>query len=245
VEALDRAIRARSPLVSILLLTYNSREFIGPCLDSIRDKTAYPSYEIIAVDNHSGDGTVAELARRAADDPRIHVTALDRNHGFAGGNNIAAGMAKGEYILFLNPDTVVTWGWLDRLMRPLREDSTIGLVAPVSNYSDTETKVNTYYRTLSEMEDFAFWQARDLWGKSTALEVAPLFCGLVTAEDCFIHHFGHGSFGKLDAAAFQKIYEENKQRFEAKWGTWPPHKTCPWVTSPLEDPQISLSEFFK
>jgi GT2 family glycosyltransferase len=282
VDALDRAIRARSPLVSILLLTYNSREYVGPCLDSIRDKTAYPSYEIIAVDNHSGDGTPDELKRRAADDSRIQVACLDRNHGFAGGNNIAAGMAKGEYILFLNPDTVVTWGWLDRLIRPLRADPTIGLVAPVSNFSDTETKVNTYYRTLPEMEDFAFRQARENWGRSTPLEVAPLFCGLVphqvwrevgqldetfqvgmfedddfsfrvrkagyrivTAEDCFIHHFGHGSFGKLDPEAFQRIYDENKQRFEAKWGTWPPHKTRQWVTSPLEDPKIPLSEFLK
>jgi GT2 family glycosyltransferase/glycosyltransferase involved in cell wall biosynthesis len=282
VLVLDRAIRARSPLVSILLLTYNSGEYIGPCLDSIRDKTAYPSYEIIAVDNHSDDGTADELKRRAAEDPRIHVACLDQNHGFAGGNNIAAGMAKGEYLLFLNPDTVVTWGWLDRLMRPLRDDSTIGLVAPVSNYSDTETKVNAYYRTLPEMEDFAFRQAEEKWGQSTAVEVAPLFCGMVpskvwrevgpldeafqigmfedddfsfrvrkagyrivTAEDCFIHHFGHGSFGKLDPEAFQRIYEENKQRFEAKWGTWPPHKTRQWVTSPLEDPQVPLSEFFK
>lgn len=281
VEALDRAIRTRSPLVSILLLTYNSREYIGPCLDSIRDKTAFPCYEIIAVDNHSGDGTADELKRRAADDSRIHVACLDRNHGFAGGNNIAAAMAKGEYILFLNPDTVVTWGWLDRLIRPLRKEPTIGLVAPVSNFSDTETKVNIYYRTLPEMEDFAFRQAREKWGQSTALEVAPLFCGLVprkvwrevgqldetfqigmfedddfsfrvrkagyrivTAEDCFVHHFGHGSFGKLDPETFQKIYEENKLRFEAKWGAWPPHKTRQWVTSPLEDPKIPLSEFF-
>jgi GT2 family glycosyltransferase len=68
---------------------------------------------------------------------------------------------------------------------------------------------------------------------------------IVTAEDCFIHHFGHGSFGKLDPEVFQKIYDENKQRFEAKWGTWPPHKTRQWVTSPLEDPKIPLSEFFR
>jgi GT2 family glycosyltransferase len=281
VEALDRAIRMRSPLVSILLLTYNSGEYIGPCLDSIRDKTAYPCYEIIAVDNQSGDGTADELKRRAADDSRIHLACLDRNHGFAGGNNIAAAMAKGEYILFLNPDTVVTWGWLDRLMRPVRKDPTIGLVAPVSNFSDTETKVNTYYRTLPEMEDFAFRQAREKWGQSTPLEVAPLFRGLVprkvwrevgqldetfqigmfedddfsfrvrkagyrivTAEDCFVHHFGHGSFGKLDPETFQKIYEENKRRFEAKWEAWPPHKTRQWVTSPLEDPKIPPSEFF-
>ena len=48
---------------------------------------------------------------------------------------------------------------------------------------------------------------------------------------------------QVDAKTLE-IYEENKQRFEAKWGTWPPHKTRPWVTSPLEDPKISLAEFF-
>ena len=261
-------------------MTYNSRDYLGPCLDSIRDKTGYPSYEIIAVDNHSDDGTPDELKRRAAEDPRVRVACLDRNHGFAGGNNVAAGMAKGEYILFLNPDTIVTWGWLDRLMRPLRKDSRIGLVTPVSNFSDTETKVNIYYRTLPEMEDFALRRARDEFGKSTPLEVAPLFCGLlprkvwgevgaldetfqigmfedddfsfrvrragyqiVAAEDCFIHHFGHGSFGKLEPDVFRKIYEENKSRFEAKWGTWPPRKTRQSVRSPLEDPRVPLSEF--
>jgi GT2 family glycosyltransferase len=86
-------------------------------------------------------------------------------------------------------------------------------------------------RSMFEDDDFSF-------------RVRKAGYRIVTAEDCFVHHFGHGSFGKLVPETFQKIYEENKRRFEAKWGAWPPHKTRQWVTSPLEDPKIPLSEFF-
>jgi GT2 family glycosyltransferase len=282
VEALDRAVRKRFPLVSILIVTYNSREYIGPCLDSIGRKTAYPAYEVIVVDNGSDDGTSEELRRRAAMDANLRIACLDQNRGFAGGNNVAAGTAKGEYLAFLNPDTIVTWGWLEILMRRLQEDPSIGLIAPVSNFSDSETKVNTNYRTVEAMERFASQRTISKWGESIPVEAAPLFCGLlprkvwqevgeldeafqvgmfedddfsrrvrkagyriVAAEDCFIHHFGHGSFGKLDDGAFQRIFEQNKARFEAKWGIWPPHKTRAGVKPIFEDARVSLSEFFQ
>ena len=66
----------------------------------------------------------------------------------------------------------------------------------------------------------------------------------VTAEDCFIHHFGNGSFGKLESEAFLRIFNQNKKRFEAKWNiTWRPHKTRPGVRPVSFEDRITLSKF--
>ncbi len=57
-------------------MTYNTREYLGPCLDSIRRNTSYPSYEVIVVDNCSTDGSAEDLDRYAAADPRVRVECL-------------------------------------------------------------------------------------------------------------------------------------------------------------------------
>ena len=68
---------------------------------------------------------------------------------------------------------------------------------------------------------------------------------LVTAEDCFIHHFGNGSFGKLQSEEFIRIFDKNKRRFETKWNrAWAPHATRPGVRPISADSRISLAEFF-
>jgi GT2 family glycosyltransferase len=68
---------------------------------------------------------------------------------------------------------------------------------------------------------------------------------IVTAEDCFIHHFGNGSFGKMDSEAFVRIFAQNKRCFESKWHmAWRPHTTRPGVKPIAEDSRITVSEFF-
>jgi GT2 family glycosyltransferase/glycosyltransferase involved in cell wall biosynthesis len=281
-DILDRAIRATYPLVSILVVTYNTREYLAPFFDSIRRNTSYPNYEVIVVDNCSNDGSAEELNLSAARDSRIRVECLKENLGFAGGNNFAAKLAQGEYLVLLNPDTIVTAGWLERLMRALQKDPAIGVAAPVSNFSGNETKVNTYYRSLRQMERFAAGRARDRRGEIVDIDTIPLFCGLVrrklweevgaldegfqigtfedddfslrirkagyrivTAEDCFIHHFGNGSFGKLNSEESRRIFEQNRKRFESKWNVvWLGHKTRPGVSPISEETKIPLSEFF-
>src|SRR5262249_42465060 len=84
VADIDQAIRRSSPLVSILVVTYNSSSYVRPCLDSILRNTSYPAYEVILVDNASTDDTVAQLKEYAARDNRFRLTALAENLGFAG-----------------------------------------------------------------------------------------------------------------------------------------------------------------
>ena len=67
---------------------------------------------------------------------------------------------------------------------------------------------------------------------------------IVTAEDCFIHHFGNGSFAKLESETVLRIFDQNKKRFESKWNiAWRPHQTRPGVRPISEDNRIAVSEF--
>ena len=100
------------PRVSILVISYNTREMTLDCLRSIAAQTTIP-HEVIVLDNNSPDGSAAAIA---AAFPEMRVIASAENHGFAKGNNIAARYARGDYLLLLNPDTVVLDQAIDRLV---------------------------------------------------------------------------------------------------------------------------------
>lgn len=100
------------PRISIIVVSYNTRDMTLDCLRSIAAQTRIP-HEVILIDNASTDGS-AEAVRAAH--PGVRLMAETTNHGFASANNIAALKAQGEYILLLNPDTVVLDGAIDRLL---------------------------------------------------------------------------------------------------------------------------------
>ena len=107
-----RAIRD-SPNVSIIVVSYNTRDLTLACLRSVFAETRRHTFEFIVVDNASTDGS-AEAIRREF--PDIRVVASKENLGFAGGNNLAAAETRGEWLLLLNPDTVVLDGAIDTLL---------------------------------------------------------------------------------------------------------------------------------
>jgi GT2 family glycosyltransferase len=100
------------PDLCVIVVSYNTREMTLACLRSLRDETRTP-HEVIVVDNASSDGSAEAIA---AEFPDIRLLAETENHGFARGNNIAAGLTSAEYLLLLNPDTVVLDGAIDKLL---------------------------------------------------------------------------------------------------------------------------------
>jgi GT2 family glycosyltransferase len=102
--------------LSIVIVTYNSRAHIDRCLASLRDHPASIPTEIVIVDNHSPDGTSAAVR---ATWPAIPLIDAGMNAGFARGNNIGFRQTRGDVVLFLNPDTEVGAGALDRLLGAL------------------------------------------------------------------------------------------------------------------------------
>ena len=98
--------------VSILVVSYNTCALTLACLDSIAAETRDCSYEVIVVDNASADGSAEAIARHAS---RPRLIASRQNLGFARANNVAAAEASGEFILLLNPDTIIRERAIDRL----------------------------------------------------------------------------------------------------------------------------------
>ena len=98
--------------VSIIVISYNTREMTLDCLRSVRAGTRR-DVELIVVDNASSDGSAAAIA---AEFPEAMLMAESHNHGFAQANNLAAARARGDYLLLLNPDTLVHDGAIDRLV---------------------------------------------------------------------------------------------------------------------------------
>jgi len=99
-------------LLSIVIVTWNTREALEACLTSLRRHPPEASSEIIVVDNASSDGT-ARLVR--ARYPEVRVIEAERNLGFAGGNRLGAQVARGRFLLFLNSDTEATPGVFDAI----------------------------------------------------------------------------------------------------------------------------------
>jgi GT2 family glycosyltransferase/glycosyltransferase involved in cell wall biosynthesis/SAM-dependent methyltransferase len=178
VAALDSAIRGKFPKISVLVVTYNCAEYIGPALRALF-RNEYPNLEVILVDNHSIDDTVPIARRLASSHPQTRIETLASNRGFAGANNVAAGLATGDYLVFLNADTLVTPGWLGRLLRHLQRDPSIGLICPVTNFAGNEVKITVDYRNQQEMERFALSIARARRGELHDVAVVPLYCALM------------------------------------------------------------------
>jgi len=281
VMLMEKAMRARTPLVSIIVLTHNSEAVLPGFQKYLLKNTSWLNWELIYADNASTDSTQNLISGFASEDSRIRILLLNENLGFAAGNNAAARMASGDYLVFLNPDVVVTRGWLGRLLAPLMRDPAIGMTTPVTNHSGNQTRIDASYSGVSEMEEFAAQIARTQFRKTLDVPMAPLLCaaiarrtwedvgelddrfrvgmfedddyglrlkhaGLrtVTAEDCFIHHFGNGSFRQLDPTRSNEIFESNRAAFEQKWGVqWRPHQMRAGVP-PLANAKVYSPSWF-
>ena len=115
------------PSVSIIVVNFNGKELLKPCLKSLLT-TNYPNFEIIVVDNASTDGSVESIKKLFGSCPYIKIVENRENLGHAEGCNIGARVAKGRYLVFLDSDTELkAEDWLWELVRVMESDESIGL----------------------------------------------------------------------------------------------------------------------
>jgi GT2 family glycosyltransferase len=177
---LDASVMVRyesAPRATVVLVTYNNLELTRLCLASLQRCAGPLPFELIVVDNASSDGTAAwlrELESRALLPLRVIENA--HNRGYAPANNQAAELARGDVLVLLNNDTVLTPGWLDRLVAVLDGDASIGLVGPATNSCGNQAEVGTRYADLDAMQRFAAAYTAEHAGERVDLPMLTLFC---------------------------------------------------------------------
>ncbi len=113
---------------SVVVLAYNDKKYLDACLSSLVDQDMpAEDYEVIYADNASTDGSVAYVAETF---PTVRILRLDRNYGFAEGNNRAAAAARGRYVAFQNADTVAHRRWLPELLKAIESDDEVKACHP-------------------------------------------------------------------------------------------------------------------
>ncbi len=113
--------------LSVIVLSWNTRELLKNCLRSVLSKSGGLAFEVLVVDNASEDGS-REMVETAF--PSVQLIANPDNIGFGAGNNSALPRARGRYILFLNSDTIVTEGALNAMVAYADESPDVGILGP-------------------------------------------------------------------------------------------------------------------
>lgn len=112
--------------LSIITISYNTRDILHACLTSIVKYTHGLDYEIIVVSTGSNDGSLEMIEDFSQKDPRVKLVDAKANIGFGRGNNLGVKHALGEYVLFLNSDTLIFDNALKEAVNILREHPEAG-----------------------------------------------------------------------------------------------------------------------
>jgi GT2 family glycosyltransferase len=106
------------PLVSLLIPTRDGYEVLHRCIETIFEKTTYPNFEVMIVDNQSKDPKTLEYFDKLKRERGVHLLQFDKPFNFSAINNFAASMARGEILGFLNNDLeVISSDWLDNMVQ--------------------------------------------------------------------------------------------------------------------------------
>ena len=168
------------PKISVIILAWNNSNYTTACIESVFLKTGYPNLEVIAVDNNSTDDTWERLQAMKTRFPLLKIIHNSENLGFAGGNNVAIRQASGDYIVLLNNDTLVTYGWAGRMLQYFKDpDQLIGMVGPVTNEISNEAKIPVNYSNINEIDVFAAQQAAVHCGEFFDIKVLAMFCTMI------------------------------------------------------------------
>ncbi|MFH1866796.1 MAG: glycosyltransferase family 2 protein [Patescibacteria group bacterium] len=113
--------------LSIIILNYKNAGLIKQCLKGLFTEPIKSAFEVIIIDNASGDGCLNMVTTNF---PQVKTIQSEKNLGYAAGNNIGLREARGDYILILNPDVAVFGEALDQLVNFMEQNSKVGIASP-------------------------------------------------------------------------------------------------------------------
>jgi GT2 family glycosyltransferase len=159
--------------LSIIIVNWNSRDFLKACLESLHLEDWPVAYEVIVIDGASYDGCGEMLGRLF---PSVRFIQSEKNLGFAKANNVAFREARGSTVLFLNPDTIIAGDAIQRMYAALCEDDRAGVLGCRLLNADGSLQtscVQSIPTILNQLLDSEYLRAR--WPKSRLWGTAALY----------------------------------------------------------------------
>jgi N-acetylglucosaminyl-diphospho-decaprenol L-rhamnosyltransferase len=214
--------------LSLIVLSWNTRELTLECLDSIMKNPPDVPWELIVIDNASSDGSQEAIENRVGKIPHIRLIKNARNTGFTGGNNQGINIAQGDVIGLLNSDTIVPAGALTALYRFHAEHKGAGVVGPWLTHDDgSPTTSFGYFPNAWSIFTTAFLPGW-MWGNARrALGVvpdesikSPLEVDYVSGAAFFIKREVIEKVDAFDAETFFAYFEETDWCLRIKKAGW-------------------------
>jgi len=159
--------------ISIICVNWNSVDYLRECISSIYENTRDIPFEVIVVDNASPQGGVESLQN---DFPEIAIVKSERNLGFAGANNVGFEKSRGDYVLFLNPDTRLVGSAINTLFDKMQQLPDAGIVGGKLLNSDmtvATTSIQKFPTILNQILNIELLRVR--WPGCPLWDLAPLF----------------------------------------------------------------------
>ena len=235
------------PLCDLVLLSWDHLECTRPCVESILAHTSLPA-RLIIVDQHSNAETQSYLrSLKSTAGVQVEAVFNPANIGYPKGMNIGLRRATAPFVCFLNNDILVPPGWLEEMIGVMEADPSVGTVCPASNTFDlhppsggdwlscaasraggrgrwTEIPYGEGFCLLARTNlmrkiggfeesyyDQIYFEDADLGRK---IQAEGLRCAM--AEGTYVWH--HGGKTMADHPDRQRLFEENRRRFHARWG---------------------------
>ncbi len=220
---------AAQPLVSIIIPTRDQFALLERCVSSLLEKTAYPHYEILLVDNGSTEpAACAWLDGLAAlGEARIRVLRYPQPFNYAAMNNLGAREARGDYLVLLNNDTAIVQGdWLDALLNHAQRPE-VGVVGAKLLYPGGQVQHAGLLLGLHGMAGYPFSGAEaDAPGYMHRLEIDQNYSA-VSAACLMVRRALYDDLGGMDAEAFPLICGDMDLCLRARTAgyltVWTPH----------------------
>jgi GT2 family glycosyltransferase len=192
------------PQVSIIILCHNDKRYLRECAASVERHTEPGLCEYIFIDNGSNDSAFREMARikRGSIFP-ARIIRNRTNLFFGPANNQGLAAAKGEFVVFLNADTLAAPGWLSIMLSALRSNPHLGMVGPMTNSAVGLQVVNRFCENdLGRANWFAKWKKT----RPAGIKIVPWiigFCVLMPRKLAaklggFDERYGPGGFEDYD-----------------------------------------------
>lgn len=191
--------------LSIITINYHTEALLHDCLTSLYKNNSDVDFELLIVDNGSTKDALAPLKKNF---PKAKIITPEKNLGFGKANNLGAKHAKGEYLLFLNPDTIIPSSTLSSVLKQLENLSNLGAYTCQLRFSDgTIQPSGGYFPTLTRIISWQIFS--DIF--PLPLFVKPIHPSPTLFKNSFSPDWIQGAFFLVPSQVFKKIsgFDEN------------------------------------